>query len=55
MIRKRINCLSCESKLDVIIRESNFDEEDVEVNYCPVCSTEIEDESNYEDWQEYSE
>lgn len=43
MRKKRINCLSCETKTDIIIWEANIDEEDIEINYCPICSTLIED------------
>lgn len=39
-----INCRACEVRVDVIVRQANYDEvEEVEVNYCPVCSTPIED------------
>lgn len=41
MKRKTINCMSCETQADVIVKYSNFeDDELVEVNYCPVCSAE---------------
>lgn len=55
MIRKRINCMSCETKVDVIIRDSNFEDDDVEVIYCPVCSANVEEDSDFEDWNEYDE
>jgi hypothetical protein len=42
MYKKRINCQSCEIKCDVIVRESNFDDE-LEVEYCPFCSVSIDD------------
>ena len=39
-----INCRACEVKSDVIVRQANYDDvEEVVVNYCPVCSTPIED------------
>lgn len=51
MIKKTINCPSCEIKCDIIIRESNFDEDEEIINYCPCCSTELDDmmELNYDD------
>lgn len=45
MKKKRINCLSCEVKTDVIVWEANIPEEDVEVIYCPVCSVEVDFDS----------
>jgi hypothetical protein len=44
MIKKSINCFSCEVKCDIIVRQSNYEEdEDIEVQYCPICSASIED------------
>lgn len=41
MIRVTINCSSCEVKSDIIIRQSNYEDDDViEVAYCPICSAE---------------
>ena len=44
MKRKTINCVSCEVKCDVILLQSNYeDEEEIEVQFCPICSANIED------------
>lgn len=51
MYRKTINCLSCEVKCDIIIRDSNFENE-IEAQYCPICSAEIVD---IEDYIEYDD
>ena len=40
MMIKRISCLSCETKCDVMIKEANYDE--VEIQWCPVCSAELD-------------
>lgn len=54
MIKKSIHCKSCEVRCDVIVRQSNYDDEfDIEVNYCPVCSINLEDQDDYE--EEYDE
>lgn len=42
MYKKTINCLSCETKCDIIVRESNFEEE-LEIKFCPICSTSMSD------------
>ena len=57
MIKKRINCMSCETRCDVIITQSNFDDEEVNVRYCPVCSTDQDDDiaSLFDDLEEYEE
>ena len=47
MKKTRINCLSCETKTDIIIWEANIPEEEVEVIYCPVCSAEKEELDHY--------
>lgn len=47
MLKKTINCRSCEVKCDVIVRQSNFDEDEVEVTYCPFCSTDISDSDDF--------
>ena len=53
MHRKSINCQSCETRCDVIVRQSNYEEE-IEVEYCPICSAEIiTNESFFEDDHEY--
>lgn len=49
MRKKRINCMSCEVKTDVIVWEANVPEDQVEVIYCPVCSVEIMDYSEFGD------
>jgi hypothetical protein len=49
MYKKTINCLSCEVKCDIIVRQTNYEDE-IEVEYCPFCSTSIDDlEDNYSD------
>lgn len=54
MIKKAIHCRSCEIRCDVIIRQTNFDEEyDIDVLYCPVCSISIEENDEY--YEEYDE
>ena len=50
MYKKTINCQSCEVKCDIIVRHSNFDEE-MEVQFCPMCSADIND-LDYTDWDE---
>lgn len=55
MIRKRISCMSCETKSDVIIRSSNFEDDDVEIVYCPVCSASIDENTDYEEYHDYEE
>jgi uncharacterized protein CbrC (UPF0167 family) len=54
MIKKIVNCPSCETRSDVIIRQSNLPEEEVIVSYCPVCSSEIDEYDNYlpDSWDE---
>lgn len=47
MQRKTINCLSCEVKSDVIIRQSNFEDDDMSISFCPVCSADIDDIEDY--------
>jgi uncharacterized protein CbrC (UPF0167 family) len=47
MKKKRINCQSCETKTDIIVWESNIPEDEVEFNYCPVCSADLEDFDSY--------
>lgn len=47
MKRKTLDCLSCETKTDVVVRYSNFEDDDVEVIYCPVCSSEVIDLDEY--------
>jgi len=43
MIKKSIKCMSCETRCDIIITQSNFEDEEIEVKYCPVCSCDIDD------------
>lgn len=53
MIKRTINCSSCEVKTDIIIRQSNYEVEDVEIQYCPICSAELRDiEESYHEWEE---
>jgi len=47
MKKQRINCFSCETKTDIIVWESNRPEEEVELNYCPVCSAALDDHDCY--------
>jgi uncharacterized protein CbrC (UPF0167 family) len=47
MIKKTINCPSCETRSDIIIRHTNLPDDEVEVTYCPVCSSEVSDFDNY--------
>ena len=49
MYRKTINCRSCEVKCDVIIRQSNYESDEVEVEFCPICSADIVDISEFQD------
>lgn len=51
MYKKTINCQSCEVKCDVIIRQSNFEDE-LEVQFCPICSANLDDLIDYEDSEE---
>lgn len=44
MYKKTINCQSCEVKCDIIIRQTNFDSEVLDVEFCPICSTNILDD-----------
>ena len=54
MKRKTINCVSCKVKCDVIVLQSNYeDEEQVEVQFCPVCSANIEDFTVTEEYDEW--
>lgn len=53
MQKKTINCTSCETKCDIIIRHSNYEDDDIEVTYCPCCSASIEDNDLY--IEEYDE
>lgn len=43
MYKKTINCQSCEVKCDVIVRQTNYDNEELEIEFCPFCSANIED------------
>lgn len=49
MNRQKKECKSCEIKMTITVTESNFDAvDDVEINYCPVCSAEFyEDEGEF--------
>jgi uncharacterized protein CbrC (UPF0167 family) len=49
--KKVINCPSCEVKSDVIVRQTNYDTEEIEVLYCPICSAELID-IIMDDWDE---
>ena len=48
MYKKTINCLSCEVKCDIIVRQTNYEDE-IEVEYCPFCSVPIDDLESYSD------
>jgi hypothetical protein len=48
MYKKTINCLSCEVKCDIIVRQTNYEDE-IEVEYCPFCSVSIDDLDEYTD------
>jgi len=54
MYKTTINCQSCEVKCDVIVRQTNFEDE-IDVIYCPVCSANVEDnlDLNIEDDEEW--
>jgi len=52
MYKKTINCLSCEVKCDVIIRQNNFETEEMEIEFCPICSAAIEDSQSLTVWNE---
>ena len=41
--KKTINCLSCEIKSDVIVKQTNYDNEELEILYCPMCSALLSD------------
>lgn len=43
MIKKSIKCMSCETRCDIIITQSNFEDDVLEVRYCPMCSCELDD------------
>jgi len=50
LVKKTIKCQSCEVKCDVIIRDANYELDAVDINYCPICSIELNEmESEYED------
>lgn len=50
MYKRTINCQSCEVKCDVIVRQTNYDNEELEIEFCPICSASIDDlESIWED------
>lgn len=52
--KKTINCPSCEVLCDVIIRQSNYEDDDeVTIEFCPVCSASIEDYKLYTDEDEW--
>ena len=52
IVKQTIKCQSCEVKMDVIIRDANYELDDVEISYCPVCSIELLDLEEYdEDWE----
>jgi len=54
MIRKSIHCRSCEAKCDIIVRQTNYDDDyELETLYCPVCSASLEDFDD--DYEEYDE
>ena len=48
MRKKRINCLSCEVKTDIIVWEANVPEDEVDIAYCPICSVEVMDYSDFD-------
>ena len=52
MYKKTINCQSCEVKCDVIIRQTNFETEEIEIEYCPICSALQSDARYYDDEDE---
>lgn len=43
MYKRTINCQSCEVKCDVIVRQTNYDNEELEIQFCPICSASIDD------------
>ena len=43
MRKVRFNCQSCETKTDIIVWEANIPEEEVEIKFCPICSSSKED------------
>jgi len=47
MKRKTLDCLSCETKSDIIVRYSNYEDDEVEILYCPICSTEVIELDDY--------
>lgn len=53
MFRKTINCQSCEIKCDIIVTQTNYETEEIDIEYCPVCSAlqteafEIDDEDEF--------
>ena len=51
MKKQTINCRSCEVKCDVIIRHSNYDNDEIEIEFCPICSSSLEDNTllDYQD------
>lgn len=51
MYKKTINCQSCEVKCDIIIRQTNYETEELEIQFCPMCSASIEDHEII-DWDE---
>ena len=56
MYKKTINCRSCEVKCDVIIRQTNFDDEEMPIEFCPICSASLEDQQfEYDDDMELAE
>jgi len=47
VFKTTINCRGCEVKCDVIIRQTNYEHEEIEIAFCPICSANIEDNEDY--------
>ena len=54
MYKKTINCLSCEVKCDVIVRQTNYETEEIEIEYCPICSA-LQTDADVTEYEEYDE
>lgn len=51
-MKELFKCTSCDTISEIVILESNFDDEDIHIEFCPICSVSREDVIDYEDDEE---